>query len=287
MVQYPRGRRTIGGLKGKVVLVDFWAYSCINCQRATPHLLAWDKAYKSLGLQIVGIHSPEFAFEKSAGNVQSAISKEDITYPVGPGQQPRHLDGVPQPVLAREVSGRCRRHRSVDQVRRGRLRPDREPDPRCSSRQPRGEAAATGRRDCEGRHHRRRGHHPGDLPRLFPLDQPQGPGKLTPSKTVAFGLNTEQPNDTFSLGGNWAVGTQSVTSTTGSQARLNFQAAKVFHVLSGEGTVTVSVPGEPDKTFKVTGTPNAYQLVDKATQERKTMTLTYSPGVSAFTFSFG
>ena len=69
-------------LKGKVVLVDFWAYSCINCQRATPHLLAWDKAYRSLGLEIVGVHSPEFAFEKSAGNVQSAISKEGIRYPV-------------------------------------------------------------------------------------------------------------------------------------------------------------------------------------------------------------
>ncbi|MDX6280983.1 MAG: hypothetical protein QOH03_2054, partial [Kribbellaceae bacterium] len=74
---------TLSGLKGKVVLVDFWAYSCINCQRATPHLLAWDKAYKSLGLQIVGIHSPEFAFEKSAGNLQSAIRKEGIGYPVG------------------------------------------------------------------------------------------------------------------------------------------------------------------------------------------------------------
>ena len=114
-----------------------------------------------------------------------------------------------------------------------------------------------------------------------------GTGKLTPGKTVAFGLNPQQPNDTYSLGGNWAVGTQSVTSTKGSQARLNYQAAKVYHVLSGEGTVTVSVPGEPDKTITVSGTPNAYQLVDKPSPERKTMTLTYSPGVSAFTLSFG
>ena len=115
----------------------------------------------------------------------------------------------------------------------------------------------------------------------------KGTGMLTPNKTVAFGINSAQPNDTYSLGGNWAVGTQSVTSTTGSTAKLNFNAAKVFHVLSGEGTVTVSIPGVPDKTIKVSGTPNAYQLVDNPAQQRQTMTLTYTPGISAFTFSFG
>jgi hypothetical protein len=102
-------------------------------------------------------------------------------------------------------------------------------------------------------------------------------GQTMPNKTVAFGLNLEQPDDTYSLGGDWAVGTQNVTSTKGSRARLNFQAAKVYHVLSGTGTVTVSIPGEPDKTITVSGTPNAYQLVDMPAQERKTMTLTYGP----------
>ena len=114
-----------------------------------------------------------------------------------------------------------------------------------------------------------------------------GTGELTPNKTVAFGLNPAQPDDTYSLGGNWAVGTQSVTSTQGSRARLNFQAAKVYHVLAGEGTVTVAVPGEPDKTIKVSGTPNTYQLIDDPAPQRRTITLTYSPGISAFTFSFG
>jgi hypothetical protein len=61
----------------------------------------------------------------------------------------------------------------------------------------------------------------------------------------------------------------------------------VYHVLSGHGTVTVSIPGEPDRVIQVDGTPNAYQLVDKPTAERKTMTLTYTAGISAFTFSFG
>jgi len=107
----------------------------------------------------------------------------------------------------------------------------------------------------------------------------KGSGKLTPNKTVAFGLNPAQFDDTYSLGGQWKVGTQSVTSTEGSQARVSYNASKVYHVLSGQGAVTVSIAGEPDKTVTVSGTPNAYQLVDQQTAERKTMTLTYSPGI--------
>jgi len=280
---------TLGELKGKVVLVDFWAYSCINCQRATPHLLAWDKAYKSLGLQIVGIHSPEFAFEKSAGNVQSAITKEDITYPVGQDNNLATWTAYrnqywPAKYLV-DANGTVRSIKfgegdygqTENQIRE--LLQAANPGVKLPS-----PVDGTVKADTIGAE--------GTTPETYlgysrSTNLNSSTGKLTPNKTVAFGLNPEQPNDTFSLGGNWAVGTQSVTSTTGSQARLNYQAAKVFHVLSGEGTVTVSIPGEPDKTINVSGTPNAYQLVDKPAQERKTMTLTYSSGVSAFTFSFG
>ncbi len=66
----------------KVVLVDFWTYSCINCQRTQPYLNAWYKKYKDAGLEIVGIHTPEFAFEKDRANVVAAVEKFGITYPV-------------------------------------------------------------------------------------------------------------------------------------------------------------------------------------------------------------
>lgn len=69
-------------LKGKVVLVDFWAYSCVNCVRTLPFINEWDKKYRDKGLVIVGVHAPEFDFEKSAENVQRAINKWKITYPV-------------------------------------------------------------------------------------------------------------------------------------------------------------------------------------------------------------
>ncbi|MGB4076255.1 MAG: redoxin family protein [Minisyncoccia bacterium] len=74
---------TLGEFVGsKVVLVDFWTYSCINCKRTTPYLVAWDKAYRDDGLVIIGVHTPEFAFERIAENVRAAMEEAGIEYPV-------------------------------------------------------------------------------------------------------------------------------------------------------------------------------------------------------------
>ncbi len=69
-------------IKGKVVLYDIWTYSCINCIRTLPYIIAWNEKYSNEGLLIVGIHSPEFEFEKNPVNVEMAIKKHGITYPV-------------------------------------------------------------------------------------------------------------------------------------------------------------------------------------------------------------
>ena len=73
---------TTEGLRGKVVVVDFWTYSCINCLRALPYVQAWFDKYKDHGLVVIGVHSPEFAFEKSVDNVRRAVQDLGITYPV-------------------------------------------------------------------------------------------------------------------------------------------------------------------------------------------------------------
>jgi cytochrome c biogenesis protein CcdA/thiol-disulfide isomerase/thioredoxin len=79
----PGGRPlTMSGLRGRVVLVDFWTYTCINCIRTLPYLEAWDRRYRKDGLTIVGVHSPEFPFEREAANVEAAIAAEGIRYPV-------------------------------------------------------------------------------------------------------------------------------------------------------------------------------------------------------------
>jgi cytochrome c biogenesis protein CcdA/thiol-disulfide isomerase/thioredoxin len=73
---------TVEGLRGKVVLVDFWTYSCINCLRTIPYIKAWADKYKDQGLVVIGVHSPEFAFEKNTDNVRRAVRDLKIDYPV-------------------------------------------------------------------------------------------------------------------------------------------------------------------------------------------------------------
>jgi len=73
---------TPAALGGKVVVIDFWTYSCINCLRAIPYVRAWAEKYKSQGLIVIGVHAPEFAFEKNVANVRRAVSDLGIGYPV-------------------------------------------------------------------------------------------------------------------------------------------------------------------------------------------------------------
>ena len=73
---------TPDGLKGKVVLIDFWTYSCINCLRTLPYIRAWAEKYKDHGLVIIGVHTPEFAFEKDVSNVEGAVKNIGLLYPV-------------------------------------------------------------------------------------------------------------------------------------------------------------------------------------------------------------
>jgi thiol-disulfide isomerase/thioredoxin len=72
----------IASLRGKVVLVDFWTYGCVNCVNTLPHVTELYAKYKDRGLVVVGIHTPEFPFERSASNVQAALKRHGITYPV-------------------------------------------------------------------------------------------------------------------------------------------------------------------------------------------------------------
>jgi thiol-disulfide isomerase/thioredoxin len=73
---------SMADLRGKVVLVNFWTYGCVNCVNTLPHVTALYAKYKDKGLVVVGVHTPEFPFERSASNVQAALKRHGITYPV-------------------------------------------------------------------------------------------------------------------------------------------------------------------------------------------------------------
>ncbi len=73
---------TIASLKGSVVLLQFWTFGCINCQRTLPALVGWHQRYADQGLKIIGVHTPEFAYERDANNIRRALEQHNIAYPV-------------------------------------------------------------------------------------------------------------------------------------------------------------------------------------------------------------
>jgi thiol-disulfide isomerase/thioredoxin len=73
---------TVSALKGSVVLIQFWTFACINCQRTLPYITQWHRQYAAQGLKVIGVHTPEFAFEREIGNVEAALVEHQITYPV-------------------------------------------------------------------------------------------------------------------------------------------------------------------------------------------------------------
>lgn len=73
---------TVADLSGSVVLIQFWTFACINCQRTLPYIVKWHQQYADQGLKVVGVHTPEFAFERETSNVQKALKEHEITYPV-------------------------------------------------------------------------------------------------------------------------------------------------------------------------------------------------------------
>ena len=115
---------SLAALRGKVVLVDFWTYSCINCIRTVPHVQAWHERYARDGLVVVGVHTPEFAFERDPANVRRAVADFGITYPVAIDNGwaiwrasarlagLRLASGLLDPPLLREPDGRLVRPRA-------------------------------------------------------------------------------------------------------------------------------------------------------------------------------
>ena len=150
-------------LRGHVVLIDFWTYTCINCLRTLPFLKGLYAQYHKYGLDIVGVETPEFTFEQEASNVEQAIQLRRHHLPRGPGQPLRHLGRVAERVLAGRVSDRRQGAGQALPVRRGQLQAGRGRRPRAARRRRRQEPAAADDRDRD--HGLGRSRHARDLPR--------------------------------------------------------------------------------------------------------------------------
>lgn len=271
--------------KGKVVLIDFWAYSCINCQRSVPHVVAWNAAYKDAGLQVIGIHSPEYAFEKEVGNVKAGAKALGITYPVAIDNMlstwtnyrnrywPAHYL-VDAKGVVRNVQFGEGNYAATEKLIRQLLK-DANPD---AALPPMTEVADTTPQSGS------------TTPETYLGTTKQvnfGGSQAYSTKTHAFSFPGELAKNTFALDGAWTLATQSVTPTDGSaRIRLNYTADEVRMVLSGSGTVTVK-NGDTTTKIAVSGTPRSYKLLKTAKSAPGTLDVTVGPGVHAYSFTFG
>ena len=270
---------TLAGLRGKVVLIDFWTYSCINCLRTIPHLQSWYAAYHKDGFQIVGVHTPEFAFEHVLGNVKSAVKRLGVTWPVA-------LDNSYGTWTAYSNE-----YWPADYL------VDKQGDVRAVSF---GEGdyntTANDIRELLGAKAM-----PKPVPNMTPTEPmtPEtylGPQRLDASRYVGSALvkgkaaeytfASSVPASAISYGGEWTLAGQIATAGLGAQLRLHFEARNVYIVLGGKGRVKVDLDGKPLTTLDVNSDRLYTVLSSKATRDGL-LQFSFTAGVRAYSFTFG
>ena len=273
-----------GDRAGKVNLVDFWAYSCINCQRSIPGIQKLHETYGDLGLQVIGVHSPEYAFEKEVDNVRGGAADLGITYPVAVDSDlatwrsfdnhywPAHYLADSKGEL-RQVKfgegGEATTERLVRELLRE-ANPDVQlPAPVFTDDEP----AVNGPRTPETY--------------LGSARANNIAGDRLSNGTSSYSFPDKQASDTFSLDGRWNVSAQSISPEGGAaRLRLRYQGKQVNLVASGEGDITYTTGGEK-RTVHVSGVPNSIELVSTEDTREGTLDLEASEGLSLYSFTFG
>jgi len=268
---------TLRQLRGKVVLVDFWTYSCINCLRTLPHLKAWWTAYHDRGLVIIGVHTPEFAFEHVTSNVRAAVKRLGIRYPVMQDNRYRTWDDYANQYWPAEYL--------ID--RQGRVRHTHFGEGDY------GTTESLIRRLLGARGARARFVADTTPTELMTPESYLGYARLSnyagrtpvPDRFARYTFPSTIPADTLAYDGSWRVGSQAITAGAGARLRLRFQAADVYIVMGGRGTVHAFVDGRTADTIRV----NAERLytVRSGKPTQGLLELRFSPGVQAYSFTFG
>jgi cytochrome c biogenesis protein CcdA/thiol-disulfide isomerase/thioredoxin len=284
-------------LRGRVVLVDFWTYTCINCLRTLPYLRAWDERYRDRGLSIVGVHTPEFAFEREADNVERAIAQNRVRYPVAQDNDYAIWKAWgnqywPAKYLI-DARGRVRfthfgegAYDETDSAIRALL----------------AEAGA----HRLGAPARARVEQPSDglaTPETYlGFERAEGflPGPPRPGLGRYPGVG-DLPPVHFALSGTWNVTAEAARAVSDAEIQARVTARKTFLVLSSEGgrarEVEVQLDGEPIKGSEAgadvhegrvtVSEERLYRLVALDGVEDRRITLRLPAGVAAYAFTFG
>jgi cytochrome c biogenesis protein CcdA/thiol-disulfide isomerase/thioredoxin len=270
---------TLAELRGKVVLIDFWTYSCINCLRTLPHLEAWYAAYHRDGLEIIGVHSPEFAFEHVASNVAAAIKRLGITYPVMQDNafatwNAYENEGWPAEYLV-DQTGKIRAYDlyegdydATEHAIRELLGID-SPAPVVPDRTPTGDQTPESYLGYERL----------DLQRYVG-------SKVTPNRPKLYTAPLTIPPNALAYSGTWTVQSQRIVAGAGASLLLHYHARDVYLVLGGHGRVRVSLAGKPAGTIAVDAY-RLYTLHSSSNAEDAELALAFTPGVRAYAFTFG
>jgi cytochrome c biogenesis protein CcdA/thiol-disulfide isomerase/thioredoxin len=276
---------SLAGLKGRVVLVDFWTYSCINCQRTLPHLEAWNRAYGHDGLTIIGVHTPEFAFEHVTSNVARAAAQLGVSYPIAQDNGYTTWDAYSNNYWPAEYlvdSTGTIRHVDFGEGQYGQTESFIRhllvaADPKVGLPAPTDVADLTPGGPTTPESYLGYQHGTPNLAGETVVE-----GQMTP-----YQAPTPVPADEYAYSGNWSIGSEASTAGTGAGLSLSFQARDVYLVLGGTGTVKVSVNGRPVRTVTVAGEPKLYQLVGSSSSQQALLSLAVQSGVQAYDFTFG
>ncbi|MBJ7354779.1 MAG: cytochrome c biogenesis protein DipZ [Thermoleophilaceae bacterium] len=279
---------TLRQLRGKVVLVDFWTYTCINCIRTQPYLKSWYSKYKDKGFVIVGVHTPEFPFERKAGNVQDAIKQAGITYPVAQDNAYKTWDAYSNEYWPA--------HYLIDAKGRVRATHFGEGEYKRTEAQIRGLLAEAGKGQLGGEAKAKNAVMPSKeniTPETYlGAARAQGfvNGTISPGAQNFGAPPSDLPASTFAYSGRWRIDDESATALSAdSRIDANFHARRVYLVLGSPGrtrSVSVELDGRPLKVVKVRD-QKLYNLVDLQGVEDHRLTLRVAPGVTGFAFTFG
>jgi cytochrome c biogenesis protein CcdA/thiol-disulfide isomerase/thioredoxin len=283
-------------LRGRVVLVDFWTYTCVNCLRTLPYLKAWDARYRRAGLTIVGVHTPEFPFEKDAGNVAAAIDREGLRYPVVQDNDYGTWDAYGNQYWPA--------HYFVDARGRVRYAHFGEGDYGHSEQVIRALLADAGRRvgttmsDAHG------------ISASLGVTTPESylgsmraarfaNGAILPGRQD-FGAAPDPAQDGLSYGGTWEIAREDATAGPDAALQLAFGAQRVYLVLGSPGharRMRVLLDGRPIPDalagrdvhggVATIGAQRLYDLVDLPRVERHRLELRPDDGIQGYAFTFG
>jgi len=272
---------TLERLRGQVVLIDFWTYSCINCLRTLPYITEWDERYRDAGLTIVGVHSPEFAFERERANVQENAEELGIEYPIaldnnfGTWSVWNNQYWPAKYLIDRDGHVRYYHFGEGDYAET--------------------EAAIRELLAARG----------SAVPAASQLSDDSPRGLVTPESYLGYErlaryagtpvvqdrharytFPAQLADNELAYGGSWKVEHERAVAGADARLRLDYRARDVFLVLTGRGSVQVLVDGRAEGRVDVTE-DRLYTLVERDEIAGHLLELRFSPGVAAYAFTFG